>query len=93
MVIGIVLRAIFAQSKYPRKKPAHSVQRLAAPFAGSKLPLHFSLMDYDKDRLEEYLLLCQSIYERLERENTWPWKTDSTSGKDAVESDSNLQDL
>lgn len=50
-------------------------------------------MDYDKDRLEEYLLLCQSIYERLERENTWPWKTDSTSGKDAVESDSNLQDL
>lgn len=26
------------------------------------------------DRLEQYLELCQRIYERMEREGTWPWK-------------------
>lgn len=25
-------------------------------------------------QLEEYLLLCQRIYERMEREGSWPWK-------------------
>ena len=24
--------------------------------------------------LEEYLRLCQRIYERMEREGTWPWR-------------------
>jgi hypothetical protein len=26
-------------------------------------------------QLEEYLLLCQRIYERMERENAFPWQT------------------
>jgi len=24
--------------------------------------------------LEEYLALCQQIYERMEADGTWPWK-------------------
>ena len=27
-------------------------------------------------QLERYLELCQRIYERMERDGTWPWKTD-----------------
>lgn len=39
-----------------------------------------------KDRLEEYLLLCEQLYERLQREGKWPWKADSTKSNDAVDS-------
>lgn len=45
------------------------------------------------NRLEEYLLLCQGIYERLEREDKWPWKADSTTKQDAVDSEHNLKNL
>jgi hypothetical protein len=45
-------------------------------------------------RLEQYLLLCQRMYERMEREGTWPWKSDipeadSTLSREVIDSDSN----
>ena len=45
-------------------------------------------------RLEQYLELCERIYERMERDGTWPWKTDipvpdSTLAGEMVDSDSN----
>ena len=45
-------------------------------------------------RLEQYLLLCQRMYERMERDGTWPWKSDipeadSTLSGKVVDSDSN----
>jgi len=44
-------------------------------------------------QLERYLELCQRIYERMERDGTWPWKTDvpsddSTLPEDLVDSES-----
>ena len=49
-------------------------------------------------RLERYLELCQRIYERMERDGSWPWKTaqpesDSTEPEDLVDSDSNQKDV
>jgi hypothetical protein len=39
--------------------------------------------------LEQYLALCQRIYERMEREGSWPFldPKDSTLGEDLVESE------
>ena len=43
--------------------------------------------------LEQYLALCQRIYERMEREGSWPWadaetnNPDSTLGENLVDSD------
>ena len=42
--------------------------------------------------LERYLALCQRIYERMERDNSWPW-LDSTDGGDLVDSESNPPDV
>lgn len=41
----------------------------------------------DDERLEQFIALCQRIYERMEREGTWPW-SDSQESEDSVESDS-----
>lgn len=42
-------------------------------------------------RLERYLELCQRIYERMERDGTWPWKhsDDSTLSQEVVDSGDN----
>ncbi len=40
------------------------------------------------DHLERYLAICQQIYERMERENSWPWK----EGEFADNSDPELGD-
>jgi hypothetical protein len=39
--------------------------------------------------LEQYLALCQRIYERMEREGSWPWEEepDSTLGENLVDSE------
>ncbi|MBO6726105.1 MAG: hypothetical protein JJ911_10640 [Rhizobiaceae bacterium] len=42
--------------------------------------------------LERYLRLCQRIYERMEREGSWPWR-DSTESEDLVDSEGNLNDI
>ena len=31
--------------------------------------------------LERYLELCQRMYERMERENSWPWKEEGLESK------------
>lgn len=38
--------------------------------------------------LERYLALCQRIYERMERDGSWPW-ADSPKPEDLVESKGN----
>lgn len=42
--------------------------------------------------LEQYLALCQRIYERMEREGSWPW-FDSTDAEDLVDSVGNPFDV
>ena len=53
---------------------------------------------YIDPRLERYLELCQRIYERMERDGTWPWKTnvptdDSTLSENLIDSDSPPEDI
>lgn len=38
--------------------------------------------------IEAYLELCKRIYERMERDGTWPWAEDSTESEDVIDSDS-----
>lgn len=46
------------------------------------------------DLLNEYLAICKAIYERMERERTWPWaETDSTESQDLIESESIQNDI
>jgi hypothetical protein len=35
----------------------------------------------------QYLAICKRIYERMEREGSWPWAEDSTLSEDLVESE------
>ncbi len=42
--------------------------------------------------LDQFLALCQRVYERMEREGTWSW-ADSQNTDDLVESDSNQNDI
>ena len=41
---------------------------------------------------DQFLALCQRVYERMEREGSWPW-LDSPNPDDLVESDSNQNDI
>jgi len=47
----------------------------------------------DRDHLEEYFQLCKRIYEQMERDGTWPWKSDSTISDDVIDSDDKSNDL
>ncbi len=42
--------------------------------------------------LERYLALCKRIYERMEREGSWPW-SDSTLSEYLIESEDNLENV
>lgn len=57
-----------------------------------KCTLTFMTID---PRLERYLELCQRIYERMERDGTWPWKqaTDSTLSEKVIDSGDNSPDV
>lgn len=46
----------------------------------------------EHDELDRFLTLCLGIYERMEREGSWPWG-DSQEFGDVVESDSNKSDI
>jgi len=46
----------------------------------------------DDKFLEAYLELCKSIYERMEREGSWPW-SDSQNSENLVESKKVEKDL
>jgi hypothetical protein len=43
--------------------------------------------------LEAFFELCKRMYERMEREGTWPWTADSTNPEDMVDSESNQHDV
>lgn len=42
--------------------------------------------------LEQYLALCQRIYERMERDGTWPW-SDSTEMANVIELEDKKNEL
>ena len=46
----------------------------------------------DQDKLDRFLALCLRVYERMEREGSWPWG-DSQEFGDVVESDSNQNNI
>ena len=46
----------------------------------------------DDERLTQYLELCQRIYERMERNGSFPWP-DSTDSEDVVESEDAKKDV
>jgi hypothetical protein len=41
------------------------------------------------EHLEEFLAICQAMFERMRREGTWPWPDDSTPSQDMVDSSNN----
>lgn len=43
--------------------------------------------------LERYLMLCKRIYEDMEREGTWPWRSDSTLSENLLESEDNPENI
>ena len=44
-------------------------------------------------QLDAFFELCKRMYERMEREGTWPWTADSTNPEDVIDSESNQNDL
>lgn len=46
----------------------------------------------DSDQLDRFLALCLQVYQRMEREGTWPW-ADSPDSDNVVESKSNQKDI
>ena len=48
-------------------------------------------MNHD-ERLTIHLELCQRIYERMKREDSWPW-ADSPNSEDLVESEDNSENV
>ena len=46
----------------------------------------------DQEKLDRFLTLCLGIYERMEREGSWPWG-DSQEFGDVVESDHKQSDI
>ena len=46
----------------------------------------------DDEKLEQFLDLCQRIYERMKREGSWPWE-DSQDSQDMVESEDNDKEI
>jgi len=46
----------------------------------------------DDEFLDTYLELCKSIYERMEREGSWPW-TDSQKSENLIESNKAKKEL
>lgn len=47
----------------------------------------------DREKLLQYIELCRRIYERMRREDAWPWGDDSRDGEDVIESDDKPSDV
>lgn len=45
-------------------------------------------MTHDQ-HLEEFLEICQAVFERMRRDGTWPWPADSTNPEDVIDSGNN----
>tara|TARA_R110002110_G_scaffold52475_2_gene152710 strand:+ start:510 stop:677 length:168 start_codon:yes stop_codon:yes gene_type:complete len=55
-------------------------------------------MDDKQQQLDQYLALCKRIYERMERDGTWPWpdwqqQPDSHESSDMVDSKDNPENV
>ena len=48
-------------------------------------------MKNDK-QLDDFIDLCKRMYERMEREGSWPW-LDSPNSENLVESEDNLENI
>jgi hypothetical protein len=48
-------------------------------------------MKNDK-QLDDFIDLCKRMYERMEREGSWPW-ADSPNSEDLVESEDNPENI
>jgi len=46
----------------------------------------------DEQRFEQFIELCKRIYERMEREGSWPWSTD-TSGLKPEDEEETIRSL
>ena len=44
-------------------------------------------------QLEAFFELCKRIYERMEREGTWPWTADPTNPEDMIDSKDTQNDV
>ena len=45
-------------------------------------------MTHDQ-HLEEFLAICQAVFERMKGEGTWPWPDDSTNPEGVIDSGGN----
>ena len=43
-------------------------------------------------QLDDFIDLCKRMYERMEREGSWPW-ADSPNSEDLVESEDNPENI
>jgi hypothetical protein len=43
--------------------------------------------------LEEFLAICQAVFERMRRDGSWPWPEDSTNSEDVIDSGDNLEKI
>jgi len=34
----------------------------------------------DEDRFEQFIELCKRVFERMQRDGTWPWPDDAPGG-------------
>lgn len=39
----------------------------------------------EEQRFEQFIELCKRIFERMEREGSWPWQEDDVRGSEAPE--------
>jgi hypothetical protein len=46
----------------------------------------------DEQSFKQFLELCKQVFERMEREGSWPW-ADSPNSEDLVESEDNSKDI
>jgi len=46
----------------------------------------------EDDQFERYLALCKRMYERMQRDGSWPW-ADSQDSEDVIESKDNPENV
>jgi len=46
----------------------------------------------DEQSFQQFLEFCKQVFERMEREGSWPWR-DSPKSEDLVESENNHKNL
>lgn len=69
----------YLMDQSPHHLPASMRCLLAAPVRSD------TLLGMEDDQLERYLELCKRMYERMQRDGSWPW-ADSQDSDDVVES-------